>query len=116
MSILQENTIDLQEIVNIVTDLTSTGFFLDGSITSIDSPVTKIVSYACRGITNLKTVNIPNATSIGSYAFYGCSILESFNAPKVTYIGQDAFYNCNDLRKLVFPELIETGSLAFRNA
>lgn len=114
-SALQSNTLELQEILNIVNDSLNFGTFLDGSIVAIDSPVTQVIAYACRGITTLKTVNVPNATSIGQYAFYGCSALESINAPQVTYLGQDAFCNCNDLRKLVLPNLVETGTLAFRN-
>ncbi len=67
---------------------------LNNTLTAIDSNVTSIVGYACRGLSKLKTVNLPNATSIGTYAFYYCTAMTSINAPKVTSLGTYAFYNC----------------------
>lgn len=76
---------------------------LDGSLTSIDSTVTSVVGYACRGLSKLKTVKLPNATSIGTYAFYYCTSMTSINAPKVTTLNSYAFYNCSKLSKVNFP-------------
>lgn len=76
---------------------------LTNTLTSIDSNVTSIVAYACRGLSKLKTVNLPNATSIGTYAFYYCTILNNINAPKVTSLGTYAFYNCDKLPNVNFP-------------
>ena len=76
---------------------------LNNTITSIDSNVTSVVGYACRGLSKIKTVNLPNATSIGTYAFYYCTGMSSFNAPKVTSLGTYAFYNCNKLKSVNFP-------------
>lgn len=76
---------------------------LNNTLTAIDSNVTSIVAYACRGLSKLKTVNIPNATSIGTYAFYYCTALTSINAPKVKSLGTYAFYNCDVLKSVNFP-------------
>ena len=67
---------------------------LNNTLTAIDSTVTSVVAYACRGLSKLKTVNLPNATSIGTYAFYYCTAMTSFNAPNVKTLGTYAFYNC----------------------
>ena len=75
---------------------------LNNTLTSIDSNVTSIVGYACRGLSKLKTVNLPNATSIGTYAFYYCTAMTSINAPKVTSLGTYAFYN-SKLAMVNFP-------------
>lgn len=76
---------------------------LNNTLTAIDSNVTRIVAYACRGLSQLKTVNLPNATSIGTYAFYYCTAMTSINAPKVTSLGTYAFYNCDKLTSVNFP-------------
>ena len=58
--------------------------------------VEEIGGYACYGLTNLKSVSIPNSvTYIGWSAFYGCSGLTSVTIPNsVTSIGGSAFYGC----------------------
>ena len=76
---------------------------LNNTLTAIDSNVTSIVGYACRGLSKLKTVNLPNATSIGTYAFYYCTAMTSINAPKVTSLGNYSFYNCTVLKSVNFP-------------
>jgi hypothetical protein len=77
--------------------------FLNNTLTSINSDVTTVVGYACRGLSAIKTVNLPNATSIGTYAFYYCTGMTSFNAPGVTTLNTYAFYNCSKLTSLNFP-------------
>ena len=76
--------------------------FLDNTITAIDSDVEKVVAYACRGLSKIKTVNVPNAKSIGSYAFYYCTAMTSINAPKVTSLDTYVFYNCA-IKSVNFP-------------
>lgn len=76
---------------------------LDNTITDINSNITSLVGYACRGLSKLKTVNLPNATSIGTYAFYYCTAMTSINAPKVTSLGTYAFYNCGTIKEVNFP-------------
>lgn len=76
---------------------------LNNTLTAIDSTVTSVVGYACRGLSKLKTVNLPNATSIGAYAFYYCTALSSFSAPKVTTLNTYAFYNCDKMSSINFP-------------
>lgn len=76
---------------------------LTNTLTAIDSDVTSVVAYACRGLSKLKTVNLPNATSIGTYAFYYCTAMTSFSAPKVTTLNTYVFYNCDRLTSIHFP-------------
>lgn len=86
--------------------------FLDNTITAIDSDVESVVAYACRGLSKLKTVNVPNATSIGTYAFYYCTALTSINAPKVTSLGAYAFYN-SSVKSVNFPLVTYVQSQCF---
>jgi hypothetical protein len=78
---------------------------LDGTLTTINSDVTKVIGYACRDITTLVTVSLPNATSIGTYAFYGCTNLDTIMANNITSIGSSAFYKCGKLKSISFPKL-----------
>ena len=87
---------------------------LNNTLTSIDSTVTSVIGHACRGLTKLKTVNLPNATSIGTYAFYGCTAMISFNAPKVTSLGTYSLYNCK-MESVNFPLATGITQNAFYN-
>ena len=108
---------------------------LTGTITAIDSGATSVFGYACRGMSKIKTVNLPNATSLGTYAFAYCSAINSVNAPKTTSIGsycfynnvnitnvkfplvtsmsQNAFYSCSSLEKADFPKLTKINQATF---
>lgn len=88
--------------------------FLNGSLTSLDSDVTKIVDYVCRGQSNLTSANLPNVTSIGSNCFYGCSKLASIHAPKVTSVGSYTFMNCSSLVEVNFPLLTSLATGTFQ--
>ena len=76
---------------------------LDGSLTTLNSNVSYIRGYSCRGSTALTTVNLPEVTEIGTYAFTGCSELTSFSAPKVKKIGSYTFSSCSKVIELLFP-------------
>ena len=86
---------------------------LNNTITKIDSNITSLVAYACRGLSKLKTVNLPNATSIGTYAFYYCTAMTSINAPKVTSLGNYSFYNCGAIKEVNFPLATGIGQNTF---
>lgn len=86
---------------------------LDGTLTHIDSDVSKVISYACYGITTLKTVNLPKATSIGSYAFRGCSGMTSFSAPRATTVSSYAFYGCSNLLEVNFQNISSVAGTCF---
>lgn len=86
---------------------------LDGTLTYIDSNVSKVIAYACYGITSLKTVNLPNATSIGSNAFRGCSGMTTFNAPKATTVSTYAFYGCTNLLEISFQNISSVAGTCF---
>lgn len=73
---------------------------LDGSLTEINSPVTTTIAHCCRGLTELKTVNLPNATAVATYAFYGCTGITEVNLGKATAINSSAFYQCTSMTKL----------------
>jgi hypothetical protein len=75
---------------------------LDGTIKTIDSNVSNVISYACYGIESLETVNLPNATDIGSYSFRGCTGITEFNAPNATSLGNYMMYGCSNIKRLVF--------------
>jgi hypothetical protein len=75
---------------------------LNGTITTIDSNVTKIISYGCYGIRTLTSVNLPKCSSIGSYAFRGCDYLATINAPKVTSLGSYGFFGTK-ITEVIFP-------------
>jgi hypothetical protein len=77
--------------------------FLNNTLTKIESDVTGVVGYACRGLSNITTVYLPEATSIGTYAFYNCTGITSFIAPKVKAINASALYNCSKLTSVNFP-------------
>lgn len=77
--------------------------FLNGTLTSLDSSVTTVVDYCCRGQSKLTSVNLPNVKSIGSNVFYGCGALASIQAPVATSIGSYCFMNCSSLQEVNFP-------------
>lgn len=86
---------------------------LDGTLTYIDSNVTKVIQYACYGITTITTVNLPNCTNIGSQAFRGCSGITSFSAPKVTTLSSYAFYGCSNLTEVSYQNISSVGGTCF---
>jgi PKD repeat protein len=87
------------------TSVTITGYSgPDSNVTipgEIDGlPVTTIGDSACKGLTSLTSVVIPdNVTTIGSSAFYGCSDLTVmvFNGNAPTTVGSNWAYGCTNL-------------------
>lgn len=63
-------------------------------------------------VTQLATINLPDATYIGDYAFNVCRNLTAVTAPKVTAIGSKALSH-TALKAVAFPELTTIGSTAF---
>lgn len=78
---------------------------LNGTLTSIDSDVTKVIDYACAKLTSLKTVNLPKCTWIGLYTFQDCSTLHTVNAPLCTNVSAYAFRYCYELSNLNLPKV-----------
>lgn len=116
---IQANNAELREAISMAENLPDAGGgedhlddFLSNTLTAIDSDVTSILGHACRGLTKLETVNLPNATSIGTYGFYGCTALTSVNVPKVSSLGTYAFYNCK-LPYVNFPKVTGIAQNAF---
>jgi len=62
---------------------------------------------AFQGYKQLRSVNLPAATSIGDGAFYKCTTLTSINLPKVTSIGNYAFDDCSALTSINLPAVTD---------
>lgn len=79
--------------------------------------VVSIQQQAFYGCKNLKTLDIPLATSIGSQnGCYGCSALQKVNAPSLTSLGANTFYSCTSLNEFKFKSTPTSISpSAFRN-
>ncbi len=76
----------------------------------LEEGVTSIGNYAFRGLSALKSVDIPaSVTAIGKYAFYNCTALTGIAIPDtVTSIESSAFRNCTALKSMDLPDALET--------
>ncbi len=88
---------------------------IDGSITSIESDVTRIKAYKFNGCTSLVSVDFPNVTTIGGYAFQGCYSLEEAIFPNVTRIDDAILQRCSKLETAVFDKATYIGLASFQN-
>jgi hypothetical protein len=89
--------------------------FLDGTLAdAINSDVTKVIDYACRGRSLITAVNLPNATDIGVQAFYGCKSIESVNMPSAITVGNQCFYGCIAMNTFIAPLITTIGQYTFR--
>lgn len=88
-------------IPNSVTDIGTSAFAGNKSMTTIDIPntVTSIGDFAFNACLNLVSVNIPNSvTTIGNGAFLSCASLNSVSIPNsVTSMGGGVFSGCSSL-------------------
>ena len=92
------------------------GALLSNALTEIDSNITSVIDYACRGCSALTTVNLPEVTKIGTYGFHSCSNIASFNAPKVKTLGSYVLYGCKKLTEVNFPLATSVPSNCFYQA
>lgn len=119
-SITENGTYDVKTYDSVNVNVPTSGggdidALLSGEITALDSTVTTITSYACRGRKKLKTVNLPNVTYIQPYGFTECTVLESVNAPKLSTLRGYTFNKCSALEKIVFPKLTSLSEHAFNS-
>lgn len=91
-----------------------------GSSIGFDSKTYDIIAIdarAFKGATNLKSVNLSNATiSIGNAIFANCSALESVTLPvaALTEITDSMFYECSALSEMILPNSVTSiGEAAF---
>lgn len=87
---------------------------LEGSISHLSSNATKIRQYAFRGLTSLKSVDLPNVESIDGNAFYATGLL-SASFPKCSSMGAYAVSYTTSLVSIDFPELTTVAANGLRD-
>ena len=88
---------------------------IDGSITSIESDVTGIMSSKFYNCTSLVSVDFPNVTTIGAGAFQYCQSLKEAIFPNVTRINDSILQYCLKLETAVFDKATYIGLASFQN-
>ena len=84
-------------------------------IINLDNTASFVINNAFNGNINIKTVNLPYATSVGNYAFQNCSSLSQVNLPVCSYIGLGVFWGCTSLPQLNLPVCSYINGYAFYN-
>lgn len=69
-----------------------------------------------KGMRDITSITLTDATSIGEYTFKGCSNLVTVSAPEVTSVGIEAFSNCNGLASVSLPKCVTLEGGAFSYA
>ena len=87
---------------------------IDYSVRTVDSKATQVKPYCFQGCRNLKTVNLPNATTIGSYAFHNADALKHLSIPKVTSLLVNAIEGCIELQSIHAPLMSTIPDYMFR--
>lgn len=72
-------------------------------------------AFAYNGVTDLKTVDLPNHSIIGQGAFYYCKSLSSVNIPNLELIREKTFGYCQSLLSVEFPKCTNVAQDAFVN-
>lgn len=81
-----------------------------------DASITSVKQYGLAYINELRTVNLPNATSVNPSAFRECQNLETVNLPSATgSIGSYTFYNCSRLKAVNIPLVTTSSTAVFQN-
>jgi len=84
----------------------------DGSINLTLKGVTVVTDYAFSDVTEISTVNLPDAIEIQDAAFNGCKSLVSVSAPKMQTVRSRAF-GFTALTSVEFPELTSIANSVF---
>lgn len=88
----------------------------------VDDAITTVGNYALYSCSELKTLDLPNATHINQYAVQKCPKIENINLPNVTSLGRECLcYTATTgvVSKVVFPSVTSAssyvGQFAFNN-
>lgn len=74
----------------------------EGTIELTIIGVETIPEEAFKGMSQLKSVKMPDVKEFKKYAFSECTYLTVVEAPSLNKLNSGAFYNCNQLSKLTF--------------
>ena len=69
-----------------------------------------------KGMRDITSVTLTDATTIGESAFRGCSNLVTVSAPEVTSVGMEAFNGCSKLASVSLPKCVTLEGNAFKDA
>jgi len=67
------------------------------------------------GLTEITSNSFPKCLTIGDFAFQSCGTLKEVKFPKCIIIGYGAFDICGDLEEVEFPKCITIGEYAFNS-
>ena len=84
-------------------------------IINIDNSASFVTSNAFNGKQNIKTVNLPYATSVGKNAFQSCTSLNQVSLPVCSIIMDYAFDNCRSLSQVSLPVCTSIMNDSFQN-
>lgn len=87
---------------------------LTNNLAHLSSNATSLRAYALRGMSKLRSVDLPNVTTVGDNAFYGVGLGELI-LPSCTKVGGTCIAYCGSLVKVALPNCTTLGSYAFRN-
>lgn len=82
---------------------------ISGNITSVESDVTIVKSYAFSYCSSLRNIVLPNATNISTYNFTDVPLLENLEIPKVNNVRSHTFDNIA-VSRLFLQSVVQIGS------
>lgn len=82
-------------------------------IINLDNSASFVANSVFQNNQNIKTVNLPYATSVGNNAFYSCKSLSLISLPVCGYISNYAFNYCYSLSQVDLPMCNSIGNYAF---
>lgn len=68
---------------------------------------------AYKGLADVTSITLTDATSIGANSFKGLEYLQSFSGPEILSVGNYAFYQCYRMASVNLPKCTSVGNYAF---